>query len=172
MVSWRKRRCFGAGRLRYRSRYEQPQLAAATQRRNRPSRTRACWTALAPKRSLTRRRPVDRFCPIADLTRPGLWDRHQPVGPEHRSSPRAPASHETASTCETERPGLIMGRPIIQGYRLHTICVLIVRKAMTAIRAGAQIQDFPNQRRTWGSSQEYCTPPEITDQRDTTWATS
>src|SRR3984893_11553487 len=49
MVSRRKRRYVGAGRLRYRSQHEQQQLAAATQRRNRPSRTRACWTAFDRK---------------------------------------------------------------------------------------------------------------------------
>src|ERR1700730_12858508 len=49
MVSRRKRRYVGAGRLRYGSRHEQQQLAAATQRRNRPSRTRARWTTSAPK---------------------------------------------------------------------------------------------------------------------------
>jgi AraC family transcriptional regulator of adaptative response/methylated-DNA-[protein]-cysteine methyltransferase len=45
-------------------------------------------------------------------------------------------------------------------------------RPISAIRAGAQVQDFPNQKRPWGSSQRYCTPPEIADQRDTTWATS
>src|SRR5215471_6930961 len=30
------------------------------------------------------------------------------------------------------------------------MCVLIVGKTMPAIRAGAQVQDFPNQRRKWG----------------------